>query len=425
MTGRRARALAWLGSCDRLLRVRVALDGGERFVAELAQDVVRAPAELARNREAGAVVIDPLGNLEVVGVVGRASAGGRQRRLEQRPAQQLRPLVREVAGRAFLVGLVDGDVETGVADGVVGACEAASIAELRQDRGRAHRPDPVQACDQGAAAGLAAGEGAELSVERRQFAIDRVDHPQRQRDELAPGRGELRPRERLPAGARARPQPGRHTLVEELRLQPLLPGGALLDQRLAHPHARAQLEQVRRWDPRLRQLARAQQPQLQITVGAVGLRPPLPPPLGRRLRRVAQMRAVAGTLDLLDDEPPAGRPLEREVHIGAAVEAPEPLPHRPARARADPASPYLTALQVDRLVRDLPAMNIKGAYDLHRDLLELHGLERPACSNTLVPRGSHYMSSLWSPVVATGGNRSQIRSTQKPQKQAKTVAGGW
>src|SRR6266508_10121 len=172
MTGRRARALAWSGgSCDRLLRVRVALDGGERLVAELTQDVVRAPTELAGNREAGAVVVDPLGNLQVVAVVGRTGAGGRQRRLEQRPAQQFRPLVREVAGRAFLAGLVNGDVEAGVADGVVGAREAAGIAELGQDRGRTHRPDPVQAGHQGAAAGLAAGEGAELSVERRQFAI--------------------------------------------------------------------------------------------------------------------------------------------------------------------------------------------------------------------------------------------------------------
>src|SRR6266487_3063204 len=76
ITGRRARALAWSGgSCDRRLGVPVALDGGERFVAELAQDVVRAPAELARNREAGAVVIDPLGNLQVVAVVGGARPG--------------------------------------------------------------------------------------------------------------------------------------------------------------------------------------------------------------------------------------------------------------------------------------------------------------------------------------------------------------
>ncbi len=191
--------------------------------------------------------------------------------------------------------------------------------------------------------------------------------------------------------------------MEQLRLQPLLPGGALINKRLAHPHPRAQLEQVRGWDPRLRQLAGKQQLQLQIAVSVVGLRPPLAATLGRRLRRVGEMRAVAGTLDLLDDEPPAGRPLKREVHIGAAVEAPEPLPHRPARARADAATPHLTALQVDRLVCDLPAMNIKGAYHLHRDLLELHGLERPACSNTLVPRGSHYMSSLWSTGAATDG----------------------
>jgi hypothetical protein len=48
-----------------------------------------------------------------------------------------------VAGRAFLVGLVDGDVEPGVADGVVGGREAATIAELGQDRGRAYRADAV------------------------------------------------------------------------------------------------------------------------------------------------------------------------------------------------------------------------------------------------------------------------------------------
>jgi hypothetical protein len=34
------------------------------------------------------------------------------------------------------------------------------------------------------------------------------------------------------------------------------------------------------------------------------------------------------------------------------------------------------------------------------------------------------MSSLWSPVVATGGNRSQTRRPRKPRKQAKTVTLG-
>src|SRR5207244_9064738 len=46
-------------------------------------------------------------------------------------------------------------------------------------------------------------------------------------------------------------------------------------------------------------------------------------------------------------------------------------------------------------VRDLPTMHIQPTYDPHRDLLELRGLERPACSNTPVPRGSHHISSLW------------------------------
>src|SRR6266508_1202379 len=76
-TRRRARTRAWLGSsCDRLLGVRVAVNGGECFVAEFAQDVVGAPAELAGDRETGAGVVEPVGDPEVVGVVGRAGAGG-------------------------------------------------------------------------------------------------------------------------------------------------------------------------------------------------------------------------------------------------------------------------------------------------------------------------------------------------------------
>jgi hypothetical protein len=34
------------------------------------------------------------------------------------------------------------------------------------------------------------------------------------------------------------------------------------------------------------------------------------------------------------------------------------------------------------------------------------------------------MEPLWSPVVATGGNRSQIAQAQKRREQAKTVAVG-
>ena len=56
------------GSVDELCSRRVAR--GERVVAEFAQDVVGASAEFACDREAGAVVVDPLGDVQVVGVVG-------------------------------------------------------------------------------------------------------------------------------------------------------------------------------------------------------------------------------------------------------------------------------------------------------------------------------------------------------------------
>src|SRR5439155_26926691 len=44
--------------------------------------------------------------------------------------------------------------------------------------------------------------------------------------------------------------------------------------------------------------------------------------------------------------------------------------------------------------------------------------------NTLEPRRSHYMSSLWSPAGATGRNQPQIALAKERQKQAKTVAVG-
>ena len=56
------------GSVDELCSRRLA--GGECVVAEVAQDVVGAPAEFAGDREAGAVVVDPLRDVQVVGVVG-------------------------------------------------------------------------------------------------------------------------------------------------------------------------------------------------------------------------------------------------------------------------------------------------------------------------------------------------------------------
>jgi hypothetical protein len=159
-------------------------------------------------------------------------------------------------------------------------------------------------------------------------------------------------------------------LVEQLRADALLPGGPLVDQRLAQTHQRAQLEHLRRRDPRLRQLAGEQQPQLQITIGAVGLRPPLAAAPGCRLGRVGEMRAVAGALDLLDHEPPAGRPLNSKLGLTVGELAQPGAQLRPRRWR-DPTAAQLTCFAVNCLVRDLASMHVQRHYDPHRDLLEL------------------------------------------------------
>src|SRR6266511_4141254 len=58
------------GSLDRLLALRLGFDRGERLIAQFAQEVVGEAAEFAREREAGAVVVDASGDLQVVVVVG-------------------------------------------------------------------------------------------------------------------------------------------------------------------------------------------------------------------------------------------------------------------------------------------------------------------------------------------------------------------
>ena len=117
--------------------------GFERVVAEGFEDVIAAFEQFAGEREAGAVAADPLGQLEVVVAVGTGGEPGSLCGFIQRPAQRGWSLAGEVAWGAVLVGLVDGDVQSGVAHGVAGAGEAAGVAELGEDRDRGQLPDPV------------------------------------------------------------------------------------------------------------------------------------------------------------------------------------------------------------------------------------------------------------------------------------------
>src|SRR3954452_25292155 len=161
--------------------------GCERLLAELAQRVVAALEQLARDRETGAGAAEALRGLAVVVAVRAPVSGGAQGGLEQRPARRWRALAAEMSRRAAPVGLVDGDVQPGIADRVARGGEAPRVAELGQDRHGRHLAD-AELAHQGAAARLSARIAAQLLVDRRELAIERVDHRDRYRDLLACGR---------------------------------------------------------------------------------------------------------------------------------------------------------------------------------------------------------------------------------------------
>ena len=60
----------WSGGFRACLLVCRLIERGESLLAEFAQDVVGAPAELAGNREAGARMVEPRCDLQVVAAVG-------------------------------------------------------------------------------------------------------------------------------------------------------------------------------------------------------------------------------------------------------------------------------------------------------------------------------------------------------------------
>src|SRR5215204_21414 len=111
------------------------------------------------------------------------------------------------------------------------------------------------------------------------------------------------------------------------------------------------------------------------------------------------MGAVAGSLDLLDHEPPAGRTFNGELGL-TVDELSQPRTHLGPRRWCNPTAPQLTRIAVERLVGDLLSMHIQRHYDPHRDLLELRH-KRHRVTTTHETRGTHYMSSLYE----RGGHR--------------------
>jgi hypothetical protein len=95
-------------------------------------------------------------------------------------------------------------------------------------------------------------------------------------------------------------------VVEQDRVDALVPAGALADQGPAQPDLGTRVGDVRRWHPRLGQGAGAQELAQVAGVGAVGLGPPLGAAQRPGVGRLGQVGAAPGTLQFLGDEPPAG-----------------------------------------------------------------------------------------------------------------------
>ena len=191
-----------------------------------------------------------------------------------------------------------------------------------------------------------------------------VDHRQRDGDLLARGRRQRQarqPRARL-GGQQA--AAGRGAVVIEHGLHALLPLAALIDQGVAQPDAGAQVEQVRRRDPRLGQPADHHKLAQAAPVSAVALGRLLGLAPRGGLGRLGEMHARADRAELLDDEPPARRRLQRHLEVPAAEACCE-SPHRGAVGRRDTAARDLARRGVDPLGGDLRAMLIKSHYDRH------------------------------------------------------------
>jgi hypothetical protein len=264
---------------------------------------------------------------------------------------------------------VDADVEPGRPHGLARAGEPLHVAELAEDRRRGQLADPVLA-DQRLAARLAAGEPAQLALQRRQLGLDRLDQPQRDRDPLLRRLRQSEPGEEgapLPAEQPLRYLAGGDAVLEERRPDPLQPLGSLLDQRPAQAGARAPLADVRRRQPGLGQPPLAQELAQVAGVGPVGLGAPLLAAPGARLGRLGQVRERARRRQLLADEQPAGAGLERDLDLlpGKAL---APGAHG-GTVRVDPAAAELARLGVQSVEGDLGSVHVESGYDRHQGLL--------------------------------------------------------
>ena len=245
-------------------------------------------------------------------------------------------------------------------------------------------PTPYSRAASDLGAGQVPGRVQQLVPHRVQPGLQRLDHLQGGGDLQLPGRGQVRGRRRpqlghaLPGAQRALAQ-RRGALVEQDRVDPLRPGGALAAQVVVQLQQRPALQDAGGRDPALRQPALGQQHPQVPGVGLVGLGVPFPPAPCRGVGRLGQMRRDPGRGQLLGHIPPARAPLHRERDVLPAGEPRQPGPQMLPVGRGDLAAPHLPGLGVQVVEGDLSPVDIQPAYDRHRDLLELRRAHTPPC----------------------------------------------
>src|SRR5262245_14798345 len=180
-----------------------------------------------------------------------------------------------------------------------------------------------------------------------QLLLERVDQTEHEIDVDAAGRRQReRGRPATPLAGQQPLPPAGPALLAEQRVQALRPPGALLRKRLAQPGAVAQLLDLRRSQPRLRQHLLPEQKRTKAGIKPVSLRPPLLPLQRAQLRRIGETNIQPHPLQLARDPTPTSRRLDRYRR--------QPLPptHRPIgerlRRSLEPLLDELARFRVER-----------------------------------------------------------------------------
>jgi hypothetical protein len=162
---------------------------------------------------------------------------------------------------------------------------------LGPDRHRGQPADPIAAHER-LAARLGPSDAGQLAVQQIELDLEVVDQPQGQLDRLTSHRRELGPGQPGPPVSGEQLGTLRQPVVEQDRVDALIPAGPLADQGTAQPDLGARVGDVSWWHPGLGQGACAQQ--LPQVVGVV--RSVLARRLGPRSARVSAGSARCAAL---------------------------------------------------------------------------------------------------------------------------------